>query len=141
MLACQPLAPEARDGFLRAVAASLQSCAEVGPGVVHRAIVAAQSEFFDPPEFTRAAGVGEVSLTAEKWGSDTRPPEIVHQPKPSYGLAPPGLRAVLARRSAVRFTAASLGAVDHRAASQKSNEGCVRGRTCFYRCLCTQYVA
>jgi hypothetical protein len=36
MLACQPLAPEARDGFLQAVAASLQTCGEVGPGVVHQ---------------------------------------------------------------------------------------------------------
>jgi hypothetical protein len=56
MLACQPLAPEARDGFLEAVAASLQTCGEVGPGSVHRAIVVAQREFFDPPEFSRAAG-------------------------------------------------------------------------------------
>ena len=48
MLACQPLAPEARDGFLQAVAASLQTCGEVGPGSVHRAIVVAQREFFDP---------------------------------------------------------------------------------------------
>jgi hypothetical protein len=51
MLACQPLAP-----FLQAVAASLQTCGEVGPGSVHRAIVVAQREFFDPPEFSRAAG-------------------------------------------------------------------------------------
>jgi predicted DNA-binding transcriptional regulator YafY len=41
MLACQPLAPEARDGLLQAVAASLQTCGEVGPGSVHRAIVVA----------------------------------------------------------------------------------------------------
>ena len=53
MLACQPLAPGA---FLQAVAASLQTCGEVGPGSVHRAIVVAQREFFDPPEFSRAAG-------------------------------------------------------------------------------------
>ena len=51
MLACQPLAP-----FLQAGAASLQTCGEVGPGSVHRAIVVAQREFFDPPEFSRAAG-------------------------------------------------------------------------------------
>jgi hypothetical protein len=48
MLACQPLAPEARDGFLRAVANALHGCAEVGPGSVHRAIVAAQREHFSP---------------------------------------------------------------------------------------------
>jgi hypothetical protein len=59
MLACQPLAPEARDGFLQAVAASLQTCGEVGPGSVHRTIVAAQREFFDPPEFARAAVGGK----------------------------------------------------------------------------------
>ena len=46
MLACQPLAPEARDGFLQAVAHSLSTCGKVGPGSVHRAIVAAQREHF-----------------------------------------------------------------------------------------------
>jgi hypothetical protein len=49
MLACQPLAPEARDGFVRAVAASLQSCPEIGPGTVYRAIEQAQRAHFDPP--------------------------------------------------------------------------------------------
>ena len=58
MTACQPLPPDARDGFLRAVASSLQSCCEVGPGSVHRAIVAAQREHFAPPLDTRA-GVGK----------------------------------------------------------------------------------
>ena len=59
MLACQPLEPSRRAGFLQAVAASLQSCGEIGPGSVHRAIVAAQREFFDPPEFTRAVVGGK----------------------------------------------------------------------------------
>ena len=49
MLACQPLAPEARDGFLQAVAACLQTCGEVGPGSVHRVVAQVQREFFDPP--------------------------------------------------------------------------------------------
>ncbi len=53
MAACQPLPPDARDGFLRAVASSLQSCGEVGPGAVHRAIVAAQREHFSPPDLRR----------------------------------------------------------------------------------------
>lgn len=53
MTACQPLAPAARDGFVRAVANALHGC-EVGPGSVHRAIVAAQREHFDPPDLTRA---------------------------------------------------------------------------------------
>jgi hypothetical protein len=54
MLAAQPLAPAARDGFLRAVASSMQSCGEIGPGAVHRAIVAAQREHFEPPDLSRA---------------------------------------------------------------------------------------
>ena len=52
MLACQPLAPEARDGFLQAVAHSLSTCAEVGPGSVHRAIVSEQREHFSPPDLS-----------------------------------------------------------------------------------------
>ena len=48
MLACQPLAPEARDGFLQAVAQGLSSCAEVGPGSVHRAIVSGAARAFQP---------------------------------------------------------------------------------------------
>ena len=56
MTACQPLAPAARDGFVRAVANALQGCAEVGPGSVHRAIVAAQREHFSPPDLSRASG-------------------------------------------------------------------------------------
>jgi hypothetical protein len=54
MTACQPLAPAARDGLVRAVANALQSCAEVGPGSVHRAIVAAQREHFSPPDLSAA---------------------------------------------------------------------------------------
>jgi hypothetical protein len=53
------LAPAARDGFVRAVAAGLQSCPEIGPGSVHRAIVVAQREFFGPPDLSRAAGTSK----------------------------------------------------------------------------------
>ena len=38
LAAARPLPIERRDGFLQAVAASLQSCAEVGPGSIYRAI-------------------------------------------------------------------------------------------------------
>jgi hypothetical protein len=41
---------------VRAVANALQGCAEVGPGSVHRAIVAAQREHFIPPDLSRASG-------------------------------------------------------------------------------------
>jgi hypothetical protein len=47
--AARPLAVRDRDPFLVEVAAALQSRAEHGPGDVHRAIVAAQRKFFDPP--------------------------------------------------------------------------------------------
>ena len=40
MLACQPLAPEARDGFVQAVAAGLRGHV-VGPGLVHRVVFSA----------------------------------------------------------------------------------------------------
>ena len=59
MLACQPLEPSRRAGFLQAVAASLQSCGEIGPGSVYRAVAETQRQFFDPPEFTRSAGAGK----------------------------------------------------------------------------------
>jgi hypothetical protein len=47
--AATPLAVDRRDGFLQAVAAALASHPDPGPGDVHRAIVAAQKMFFDPP--------------------------------------------------------------------------------------------
>jgi hypothetical protein len=46
--ACAPIAPDRRSGFLRALAAELQG-REIGPGTVHRAIVAVQRAYFDPP--------------------------------------------------------------------------------------------
>ena len=60
MTACQPLRPASRDGFVPAVAAALQG-REVGPGTVHRAIVEAQRQHFDPPNFNGNAATG-------KWG-------------------------------------------------------------------------
>jgi hypothetical protein len=48
--AARPIAVADRDAFLIEVAAALQNCSEPGPGDVHRAIVAAQRKFFDPPE-------------------------------------------------------------------------------------------
>jgi hypothetical protein len=55
--AARPLEVSARDGFLQAVADALQSCAEIGPGVVHRIIAATQRDFFNPPP-DRQASVG-----------------------------------------------------------------------------------
>jgi hypothetical protein len=46
--ACGPLRPDARAGFLQAVAATLQGC-EIGDGSVYLAIATAQKMFFDAP--------------------------------------------------------------------------------------------
>ncbi|OLB72067.1 MAG: hypothetical protein AUI16_21535 [Alphaproteobacteria bacterium 13_2_20CM_2_64_7] len=48
MRACEPLRPDARAGFLEAVAAALKG-REIGDGSVGRAIAAAQRQFFDAP--------------------------------------------------------------------------------------------
>jgi len=48
MNAAAPIAPDRRGDFLRQVADALQG-REPGPGTVHRAIVTAQRQFFDPP--------------------------------------------------------------------------------------------
>jgi hypothetical protein len=56
MQAAQPIAVDRRDAFLRQVAAALQSCGEVGPGIVHRVLVETQRVFFDPPDFARSGG-------------------------------------------------------------------------------------
>jgi hypothetical protein len=50
--ACQPLSPQDRDPFLRALAALLREEREIGDGVVARAIRALQREFFRPPTGT-----------------------------------------------------------------------------------------
>jgi len=49
--AAAPLAPERRQPFIADVIAALQGVPVVGPGAVHRAIVAAQHQHFDPPRF------------------------------------------------------------------------------------------
>ena len=49
MTACAPLAPDRRNDFLQAVANTLATCPMIGPGSVHRAIVTAQRQHFDPP--------------------------------------------------------------------------------------------
>ena len=49
MTACEPLAPDRRNDFLQAVADTLASAPVIGPGAVHRAIVTAQRQHFDPP--------------------------------------------------------------------------------------------
>jgi hypothetical protein len=56
MAAAAPISVERRDAFLQAVAASLSTCGEIGPGAVHRAIVTAQRQFFDPPVFGSGSG-------------------------------------------------------------------------------------
>jgi hypothetical protein len=52
--ACRPLAPDRRDGFLQALAAELRG-KPIGPGSVHRAIVAVQKRFWDAPLDARVA--------------------------------------------------------------------------------------
>ena len=57
MSAARPLLPERRDEYLRAVAAALQSCHEIGPGAVYRVVAEMQRAFFDPPDLSRAGSV------------------------------------------------------------------------------------
>ena len=58
MAACQPLPVERRDAFLQQVAASLQDCREIGPGVVHQVCREQQRVFMNGawPDLSRAAG-------------------------------------------------------------------------------------
>ena len=51
--AARPLAVERRDAFLQQVAASLQGCREIGPGVVYRVAAQVQREFWSPPDLSR----------------------------------------------------------------------------------------
>jgi hypothetical protein len=57
MAAARPLAIERRDAFLQQVAASLQGCGEIGPGVVYRVVAETQRAFFDPPDLSRSRDV------------------------------------------------------------------------------------
>jgi hypothetical protein len=50
--AARPLPLHGRDGFLKHVANELSTCAEVGPGSVHRACAKAQRLFFSPPDLS-----------------------------------------------------------------------------------------
>jgi hypothetical protein len=59
LAAARPLAVEMRDPFLRAVAAALEGSEVIGPGTVHQVCRELQRQFFDAPEFTRAAGAGK----------------------------------------------------------------------------------
>jgi hypothetical protein len=47
--AARPLAVRDRDPFLQAVANALQGRQGIGDGDVHRAIMAVQRQFYDPP--------------------------------------------------------------------------------------------
>jgi hypothetical protein len=55
MAAARPLPLDLRDHFLHAVASALQG-QEIGPGLVARTCAELQRQFFDPPDFSRAAG-------------------------------------------------------------------------------------
>jgi hypothetical protein len=52
--AAAPLPPAHRQAFLDDVTAALADVPVIGPGIVHRAIVAAQRAHFDPPRFATA---------------------------------------------------------------------------------------
>jgi hypothetical protein len=55
--AAQPLERDMRDAFLEAVADILGRLSDPGPGDIHRAIVAAQRKYFDPPLDTEINGL------------------------------------------------------------------------------------
>jgi hypothetical protein len=55
MAAARPLDVARRDAFLQQVASALQSCREVGPGVVARTCAELQRQFFDPPEVSHTS--------------------------------------------------------------------------------------
>jgi hypothetical protein len=62
MAAARSIAVNRRDAFLQQVASALQSCGEVGPGVVYRAVAEVQRTHFDPPDFYHGnAGAGKYS--------------------------------------------------------------------------------
>jgi hypothetical protein len=56
LAAARPISVDRRDSFLQQVAASLQSCGELGPGAVYRVVAETQRAFFDPPDLSRAGG-------------------------------------------------------------------------------------
>jgi len=56
MSACRPLAVEAREQFLLAVAQTLAGLSEHGDGVVYRVCRELQRQFFDVPDLSRGNG-------------------------------------------------------------------------------------
>jgi hypothetical protein len=54
--AARPIAVQARDAFLQALAQNLSSAGELGPGSLYRVIRETQRQFFDPPELTNTGG-------------------------------------------------------------------------------------
>jgi hypothetical protein len=56
LAAAKPLARDVRDAFLQHVAAELSTCAEIGPGTVHRVCRETQRKFFDPPDIDGRGG-------------------------------------------------------------------------------------
>jgi len=50
MDACRPLAPHARDRFLRQVAEAICALPERGDGAIHRAITSVWRLYYDPPD-------------------------------------------------------------------------------------------
>jgi hypothetical protein len=59
LTAARPISVDRRDAFLQQIASSLQSCRELGPGVVYRVLAETQRAFFDPPDFSRSAGASK----------------------------------------------------------------------------------
>ena len=49
--AAASLPPERRQAFVDQVTTTLQNVPMIGPGILHRAIVAAQRTHFDPPRY------------------------------------------------------------------------------------------
>jgi hypothetical protein len=56
MRAARVLQPYQRDSFLKDIATELASLPVLGPGVVHRAIVAVQKKYFDAPDLRASVG-------------------------------------------------------------------------------------
>jgi hypothetical protein len=59
MAAARPISVERRAAFLQEIASTWSSCAEIGPGAVHRAIVAAARAHFDAPDLSRVCGTSK----------------------------------------------------------------------------------
>jgi hypothetical protein len=62
--AARPLAVQARDGFLKEVAARLAALPHLGNGAVHRVCAEVQREHWNPP-----VGIGVVGPLPRKYGT------------------------------------------------------------------------